>query len=1165
METFELNKGQTIRSVLEWPFRKVTLDYLVVNEDLILESGLVKFHVDKIMESWTRKHVVVDDVLDEWLHQFQPLEYVFDDAFSNVIHPIEMEEFFGVVLNLPDNKAAGLSGITNKLWKHCDRSVKRQEAVYGYRLNSHYVVKTGRIDLQDSLTSFLAVDTFEQVQAKDKVAAVICFANSVEILGQLFMHRSHNLQVLSWCPVHFLSFLVPVYLWVILCVMLFASDMEFLYLVSLYLHDFGSFNASSFPLDVAAAKNILESHKFSLRSVDIKASTAVFFKNINLGFGVKVTGMVFSTLAELQAIALALECVLSLSSVCLFFDSQAVLNTCKAELLLHSDVSGNDQANLLASVFSHSGRLFFFQLKKCFVLANGSIVSKNSRHFVCSGTKIVNSCLLTDIDWFKSSLVWHSDSHMAVGFMSHHFAGFHSYFMKALYHRLSVAVHKHLYDKCYPSVVCLYCGNVEMLDHVFSSISGLSHVSSCVLQMLSNCLGDLGLVALLCKGFVLVDWYQETASCFDDSKTTSDKVVEFVCGLCLSFKNDIWLVCSKHHAFMKKHDLISHNGLIFVSVSGGMLMLLVQMIRLLGIDNAFGVSFELYSSYWFFSGIGNLVSVYSQREQDIVEEKVFLTSYSLHTSTISLDVSLFVNIELASPVTGGFGSTSAGLGNWLDAKKKESKTNSVDGLSDLENIKNTVTEKTSYANSDNSVIDGMEDDTTPRKIHTCMYVLGQSLKAPLFDVLSDNENMVALLPPKFKSFNQLLSTRSRVSDKRKFEPVKSFVLDIEFSAVPSKLVGNKLVSIKKIFYQVDGFGGASTPSKFPEIIKSSFTSELSLNKTKELAIHLSRSAVVSVFSKFGKVVSVKIQLIGLWQKALVEFDLSEVANLVASKWSVLMRKNSVQVALAVKDKQSWVFRDQHRTLLYTLPVGITAHNLSGLIESYSSKTCFIGHNLSSYVHNRCVVICFADESSKLAVIGSNRVCLAGIYKKKQALIACSVFFGNRTWAQVAGGFSSQVASLIFFGAGLFLVAETSLFASASSGDCDMYGHLVSLECSLELLADQVSGILKKLGSIKLVPLVTTFDAFPSAVLVSVVSGLDLDMVLNSASAISNLSPPVISGTAPIISPSSSKVLTTKVGGLKSKIVALEISVESVLEKLDYLCSGLGSSAAFISQ
>ncbi|KAG9293941.1 hypothetical protein G9A89_019279 [Geosiphon pyriformis] len=50
IENFELNKGQTIRSVLEWPFCKVTLDHLVVDEDLILEPSLVKSHVNRIME-----------------------------------------------------------------------------------------------------------------------------------------------------------------------------------------------------------------------------------------------------------------------------------------------------------------------------------------------------------------------------------------------------------------------------------------------------------------------------------------------------------------------------------------------------------------------------------------------------------------------------------------------------------------------------------------------------------------------------------------------------------------------------------------------------------------------------------------------------------------------------------------------------------------------------------------------------------------------------------------------------------------------------------------------------------------------------------------------------------------------------------------------------------
>ncbi|KAG9285560.1 hypothetical protein G9A89_006548 [Geosiphon pyriformis] len=112
MESFEVNKGHTIRSVLERPFRKIVLDHLMVNDELILEPEQVKSKVDAIMESWTRKRRVVDNVSDDWRLQYQPLEYVFDEAFSGVMCSIGYDEFL-----------AGLSGISNELWKHCDRSV----------------------------------------------------------------------------------------------------------------------------------------------------------------------------------------------------------------------------------------------------------------------------------------------------------------------------------------------------------------------------------------------------------------------------------------------------------------------------------------------------------------------------------------------------------------------------------------------------------------------------------------------------------------------------------------------------------------------------------------------------------------------------------------------------------------------------------------------------------------------------------------------------------------------------------------------------------------------------------------------------------------------------------------------------------------------------------
>ncbi|KAG9286456.1 hypothetical protein G9A89_014622 [Geosiphon pyriformis] len=434
----------------------------------------------------------------------------------------------------------------------------------------------------------------------------------------------------------------------------------------------------------------------------------------------------------------------------------------------------------------------------------------------------------------------------------------------------------------------------------------------------------------------------------------------------------------------------------------------------------------------------------------------------------------------------------------------ESKDASVKKVSDLENIGNMI------------------------------YVLKQPLKKPSFNVMSD-----------------LLSAKSHGLKKRSFEPVKSFVLNIEIAAISEKNV---------------------------KIIRSSFISELSLNKTKELVI-CEKILVNNDVRKLGiysnqKIIvkKISIDLLRSAQKALIEFDLSEVVSSVVSKWSVLMGKNSVQVALAVKDKQFWVLRNQHRALFYTLPVGTTVYDLSGLLNSYSEKICFIGHNPSSYVHDRCAVICFADETSKLAAIrfkwmvtDQDQVCLAGIYKKKQAFIVHPVSFSGKTWAQVAGGFSFHVAPLVSFGAISSFAAKNSLFASTLPDTYNLYGHLAFLECSLELLANQISGILVKLGSLKLVSLAVASGVSLSKVPVTVVSDLDSDMILDGKYMVYTPSLLVVNDTATTISPSSSKVLTTKVSGLESKIVALEVSVESVLEKLDYLCLSLGLSAAFTSQ
>ncbi|KAG9289723.1 hypothetical protein G9A89_014458 [Geosiphon pyriformis] len=405
----------------------------------------------------------------------------------------------------------------------------------------------------------------------------------------------------------------------------------------------------------------------NLGTIDIKAGAAVFFEDINLGLGVGVSGLVSSILVELQAIVLALECVSSFHAVNLFSDSQAALDACRLESLLvgpdyrnhcwikcchianvihrknlnvnwfkvkgHSGILDNEHADALARDAALSAWCLLHLVNERFIKAGVDAVSGNSRHFVhnvfrsihCaywevgSGSQVVPASLHADIDWLKSSLVWHPDSHLASGFTSVRTAGFRTYFMKAFHHQLPVAV-----------VVCLFCGNIEVLDHIFSCpfeaagharllddhalaweiYSGLVQSSLCISQLLSTCIANAAIGTALYKGFVFSDWFCESVSVFKDFKVVTLVIVDFMRAFCLFFWDDIWLVYAKHWAFMEKNRLISHDGSVSVLVFGSTLLFSPGVVRLLSIAEAFGIGFGFHKSCLFFSGIDNVVSIH---------------------------------------------------------------------------------------------------------------------------------------------------------------------------------------------------------------------------------------------------------------------------------------------------------------------------------------------------------------------------------------------------------------------------------------------------------------------------------------------------------------------------------------------------------------------------
>ncbi|KAG9284826.1 hypothetical protein G9A89_003749 [Geosiphon pyriformis] len=365
--------------------------------------------------------------------------------------------------------------------------------------------------------------------------------------------------------------------------------------------------------------------------INIKASAAVFFQDINLGLSVKVSGLVFSTLTKLQAIALALECVPFFWSVDLFSDSQTALDACKLEFFLICPDFRNwcwiEYCHITDVICHKNLNVNWIKVRGHLGVSGNECTDALAKNVIFSAWQLL---YLTSEKFLRAGSTAVSNSHLATGFISMQTADLRTYFMKALHYWLPVAMCKCLYDKCYPSVVCLFCNDIEISDHVFCCLfdvaghawlldtyvsvwefrSSLFQSSLCVLQLLHICVSDVAIGLALCKGFVFNNWYHKSVSVFRDLKIAMLKVVDFIHEFCLTFRENIWLVHAKHQAFMEKNGLILHDSSIPTLISGLFMLFLTGMVRLLSIVEVFGVSFGFCNPCLFFSGIGDLVSVH---------------------------------------------------------------------------------------------------------------------------------------------------------------------------------------------------------------------------------------------------------------------------------------------------------------------------------------------------------------------------------------------------------------------------------------------------------------------------------------------------------------------------------------------------------------------------
>ncbi|KAG9291651.1 hypothetical protein G9A89_022070 [Geosiphon pyriformis] len=168
-----------------------------------------------------------------------------------------------------------------------------------------------------------------------------------------------------------------------------------------------------------------------------------------------------------------------------------------------------------------------------------------------------------------------------------------------------------------------------------------------------------------------------------------------------------------------------------------------------------------------------------------------------------------------------------------------------------------------------------------------------------------------------------------------------------------------------------------------------------------------------------------------------------------------------------------------------------------------------------------------------------------------APVARPVSFGRKIWAQIASSFPFHVTSLVPFGAGLLLSMKLLVLIFNLFSNSGLADYMVSLECSMELLSDQVSEILRKLSFVDLVLMLSPSHVFSLVVNASLNSALSSNMAVNNMVVPSFSSFPVINNATSNLSLNSG-YLDSGVTIVMNNSLARHIS--KVSEVSDYLIS-----------
>jgi endonuclease/exonuclease/phosphatase family metal-dependent hydrolase len=121
-EDFKDNPSHMINSLIDCQKRKIVIDRVLINnknnQELLVDPVQIKEATVHHFQTCAGGTNIRKEIPQQWQQQYSPKSNINPDIYNTLMDPPSLNEWYNIIKNLPNDKAAGPSGITNEMFKH---------------------------------------------------------------------------------------------------------------------------------------------------------------------------------------------------------------------------------------------------------------------------------------------------------------------------------------------------------------------------------------------------------------------------------------------------------------------------------------------------------------------------------------------------------------------------------------------------------------------------------------------------------------------------------------------------------------------------------------------------------------------------------------------------------------------------------------------------------------------------------------------------------------------------------------------------------------------------------------------------------------------------------------------------------------------------------------